>query len=124
MRVSSRTKITKSAGHAAHTERIVIMAWKQISPPFTLTQNTQYSALLHLSFIEKAVATPDMITSKFTAVGFANVSVDDSDTSNPRVLGTWPLPDQDDVSFPSEVKTVWEWDVPVPAPTTPGDVAA
>jgi hypothetical protein len=74
---------------------------------------------------EKAVATPDMITSKFTAVGFTNVSVDDSDASNPRVLGTWPLPDQDNVDFPSEVKTVWEWEANVPAPalTTPGNIA-
>jgi hypothetical protein len=86
------------------------MAWKLITPPFTLEQNKQYSALLHLSFVEKAVATPDMITSKFTAVGFTNVSVDDSDKSNPRVLGTWPLADQDNVSFPTEVKTVWEWE--------------
>jgi hypothetical protein len=85
------------------------MAWKQLTAPITLEQDKQYSALLHLGFVEKAVATPDMITSKFTAVGFTNVTVDDSDTSNPRVLGTWPLADQDDVSFPSEVKTVWEW---------------
>jgi hypothetical protein len=96
------------------------MAWKQLTPPITLVQGKRYSALLHLSFIEKVAATPSIIQGKFAAVGFTNVSVDMSDASNPRCLGTWSGPDQDDVDFPDEVKTVWEWEDDVTTDTDPG----
>jgi hypothetical protein len=85
------------------------MPWIQLTAPFSLTQGKQYSALLHLGFVEAHLANPDIITGKFTDQGFIGVTCDDSDPSNPRVCGTWPLAEADNVPFPSEVKTVWEW---------------
>lgn len=86
------------------------MGWTLLPPPLALAQGKQYSALLHLGFVEAHLANPGLLIGKFTDVGFTGVTCDDSDTSNPRMLGTWPLPDDAGVTFPEEVKTVWEWE--------------
>ena len=83
------------------------MSWKPLSAPFTLEQGAQYACAIKLSFAAKLVATADMVAQKFTDAGFSNVVVDMN--AGPRAEGVWAQPDQDDVSLPSEVTTVWQW---------------
>ena len=85
------------------------MTWKLLSPPFTLTQGTEYAAAMHLGLLEKSLATVDAITAKFTEAGFTGVTIDDSDAANPKANGTWGQATQSNVTLPEEIKDVWEW---------------
>lgn len=80
--------------------------WRPLSAPFSLKQNSQYYADLHLSWLERQAATPNMIVQKFEDAGFANVAVL-GDLS--RATGTWGQPDQNDVELPSQVARVCVW---------------
>ena len=78
-----------------------------------LVNGMLYSGAMHLGFLEKSLASVAAISAKFTDAGFINVTVDDQDAGNPRANGTWGLPTQSNVQLPSEVQTVWVWEVDV-----------
>ena len=81
------------------------MTWIALTAPFQLVKDTQYAADLKLSWAERALATDALVAAKFTAVGFTNVTVD---LPNRRVEGIWSGNDEV-VTLPDEVDTVWEW---------------
>jgi hypothetical protein len=89
------------------------VSWNPLSPPFTLKQGTLYACNFKLSFLEKAAlsAEPDVVTEKaaqqFADAGFTGVTVD---MTAFRAEGTWGKSDQADVTLPSQVTMVYEWD--------------
>lgn len=87
--------------------------------PFSLKNGTLYAAAIKLSSLEKAFASIDLITNKFTTAGFSGVTVTPDKT---RVEGTWAQADADNVSLPSQVTQVWSWqeDDVSPVPITGG----
>lgn len=75
-----------------------------MASPYSLKSGAKYSAALHLSWMESKVATPAMIQGKFEQAGFTDV------VCQPNMLyvtGTWPGADQDNVTLPSQVTSVW-----------------
>lgn len=95
------------------------MSWSAVNAPFTLKRpftlksGVLYACTYKLSFVEKHLATEELIAQRFTDAGFTGVTVD-MDAS--RAEGTWGKPDQDDVSLPDEVVTVWSWDAEATQP--------
>jgi hypothetical protein len=96
-----------SRPHAARPEDR--MTWNRLYPPLTLTQGRTYSALLHLSWAEKAFATPGAIEAKLEGAGFTGVSVDMNGDGGPLATGSWGQPTQSGVTLPEEIVSVWEW---------------
>ena len=82
------------------------MTWNPIAAPFTLKQGTQYACTVDQPFY----APDSVVISRFVSAGFINVQRDKTDTTQHRYTGTWGQPDQADVSLPSQVLMVLEWD--------------